>query len=68
VGDSARPSKGPEGAGLPTPETEHEEINRYETSGIEERHGSVPLWLIGVIVVLVIWMVYYLIRYWTAPA
>jgi hypothetical protein len=44
---------------------ERSEINRYETSGIEERHGIVPAWLIGVIVILAIWMVYYLIRFWT---
>ena len=41
-----------------------DEINRYEHSGIEERHGTVPLWLKGVIVVMLVWMVVYLIRYW----
>ena len=45
-------------------EQERGEVNRYETSGIEERHGSVPAWLIGVIVVLAAWMVYYLVRFW----
>lgn len=48
-------------------EPEHAQINRYETSGIEERHGKVPAWLGAVIVVLAIWMVYYLIRFWTPP-
>jgi hypothetical protein len=41
-----------------------DEINRYEFSGIEERHGTVPLWLKGVIVVMFVWMVVYLRRYW----
>jgi len=49
-------------------ESEHGEINRYEASGIEERHGKVPAWLAAVIVVLAIWMVYYLIHFWTPPA
>ncbi len=41
------------------------ETNRYEYSGIEERHGTVPLWLIAVYLSLAIWMVYYLVHYWT---
>jgi hypothetical protein len=41
-----------------------DEINRYVSSGIEERHGSVPGWLVAVIVTLVLWMVYYLVHYW----
>ena len=44
---------------------EHSEISRYEFSGIEERHGVIPKWLSAVYVVLLIWMVYYLIRFWT---
>jgi hypothetical protein len=44
---------------------EHSELNRYEFSGIEERHGFIPKWLAGVYVVLLIWMVYYLVRFWT---
>lgn len=41
------------------------EITRYEPSGIDERHGTVPAWLTAVYVALLIWMVYYLIRFWT---
>jgi hypothetical protein len=41
------------------------EISRYETSGIEERHGRIPKWLAVVYVALLIWMVYYLVRFWT---
>lgn len=44
---------------------DHTEVSRYEFSGIEERHGIVPKWLVGVYVVLLIWGVYYLIRFWT---
>ena len=34
-------------------EDDHEsEINRYEFSGIEERHGTVPTWLAVVYVVM----------------
>ena len=41
------------------------EISRYEFSGIEERHGTVPKWLAAVCAVLLVWMVFYLIIYWT---
>ena len=41
------------------------EISHYEFSGIDERHGKIPAWLAIVYVALVIWMVYYLIRFWT---
>src|SRR5216684_1228567 len=47
-------------------ESEHKsEISRYEFSGIEERHGIIPKWLAAVYVVMFLWMVYYLIGYWT---
>ena len=41
------------------------EVSRYEFSGIEERHGKIPKWLACVYVALLIWMVYYLVRFWT---
>ena len=37
---------------------------RYSDSGIQERHGHVPLWLWAVVVGLTIWGVYYTISYW----
>jgi hypothetical protein len=40
-------------------------ITHYDFSGIDERHGRVPPWLAVVYVALVIWMVYYLVRFWT---
>jgi len=44
---------------------EHSEISHYESAGIDEKHGVIPKWLTGVYVILLIWMVYYLIRFWT---
>jgi hypothetical protein len=43
---------------------EEPEVHRYEFSGIEERRGIVPGWLIAVMTVLGLWMVYYLVRFW----
>ncbi len=39
----------------------------YASAGIGERKGSVPLWLWGVVVSLLIWGAYYLVTYWNAP-
>jgi len=44
--------------------TEKEEEYLYKQSGIRERHGSVPLWLKLVVVALLIWSLYYMIRFW----
>lgn len=44
---------------------ESPEITHYEFSGIDERHGRIPAWLAVVYVALLIWMVYYLLRFWT---
>jgi hypothetical protein len=42
-------------------------VYTYESAGIAERKGNVPLWLWGVVVSLLIWGVYYLVTYWNAP-
>lgn len=47
-----------------TPEAEDQEVYHYAYSGIREQHGFVPLWLKLVTLGLIIWGVYYLIRYW----
>jgi len=39
----------------------------YADSGIEERHGHVPLWLWGVAAALAVWGVYYLVANWSPP-
>ena len=43
-----------------------EEVYVYEHSGIQERHGKVPLWLLGVVFGLIAWSIYYMIRFWNA--
>jgi hypothetical protein len=42
-------------------------VYNYESAGIAEREGNVPLWLWIVFVTLLIWGVYYLVTYWNAP-
>jgi hypothetical protein len=39
----------------------------YESGGIAERDGHVPVWLWLVVVSLLIWGVYYLVTYWNTP-
>ncbi|MCC2626505.1 MAG: hypothetical protein K0S14_155 [Thermomicrobiales bacterium] len=39
----------------------------YQHAGIEEHEGRIPLWLAGVVAGLLIWSVYYMIRYWSEP-
>lgn len=38
---------------------------RYEHSGIQERHGGIPIWLALVVLGLIVWSIYYTIRYWS---
>lgn len=49
-------------------ENRQDQVYYYENSGIEERHGRVPLWLWAVAVALVVWGIYYLVAYWSPPA
>jgi hypothetical protein len=42
-----------------------ESTTRYELSGIEERHGIVPAWLGIVYAVMLVWMVWYTIVFWS---
>ena len=42
------------------------DVYRYEASGIEERRGRVPVWLTLVVFGLLVWAVYYTIRYWSS--
>ncbi len=37
----------------------------YQDSGIAERHGAIPLWLKLVSIGLIVWSIYYTIRYWS---
>lgn len=45
----------------------HPDTYLYPTSGIEERHGAIPLWLKLVAIGLIVWSMWYTIRYWNAP-
>jgi len=40
------------------------EIYLYKEAGIWERHGKIPLWLVFVAIALLIWGVYYTVKYW----
>ncbi|HXC61445.1 MAG TPA: cbb3-type cytochrome c oxidase N-terminal domain-containing protein [Nitrospiria bacterium] len=42
-----------------------DEVYLYKDSGIRERHGVIPLWLQLVSYGLIIWGIYYTIRYWS---
>ncbi|WP_447979996.1 cbb3-type cytochrome c oxidase N-terminal domain-containing protein [Candidatus Nitrospira bockiana] len=51
-------------------ESEHEpagppEMYVYEPAGIREYSGSVPMWLKLVALGLIVWGIYYTIRYWS---
>lgn len=37
----------------------------YRHAGIREREGGIPLWLKLVCISLIVWSVYYTIRYWS---
>ncbi len=50
-----------------TSEQASESVYTYESAGIAERRGNVPIWLWGVVVSLLIWGLYYLVTYWNAP-
>lgn len=54
--------------GKPEPGSANESVYYYGDSGIEERHGHVPLWLWAVAAALLAWGIYYLAAYWTPPA
>lgn len=42
-------------------------VYAYESAGIAEREGNVPIWLWIVVISLLIWGIYYLVTYWNAP-
>jgi hypothetical protein len=64
-----RPDQKPAGSGKPEPleavETPaHLEEDYQYVSGIVERVGHVPIWLQLVYYALIVWGVYYIVRYW----
>jgi hypothetical protein len=62
-GESAAGAGGPAGRSR-----QSDRVYTYQSAGIGERKGRVPAWLWVVAVLLVIWGLYYLIRYWNPPA
>lgn len=46
-------------------EASRREVYLYKDAGIEERHGAIPLWLQLVAYGLIVWAIYYTIRYWS---
>ncbi|MEW5942483.1 MAG: hypothetical protein AB1710_01355 [Pseudomonadota bacterium] len=59
-----------------TPEDERQESEAgepqkdtyvYGETGIEERRGAIPSWLIAVAVGLIAWAIYYAVTYWSPP-
>ncbi len=42
-------------------------VYTYESAGITEREGKVPVWLWIVVVLLLVWGFYYLVTYWNPP-
>ena len=56
-------------SGLSAPERQESSDNGkpylFRHAGIEERKGYIPVWLILVAVSLILWSVYYTIRYWS---
>jgi hypothetical protein len=39
----------------------------YGETGIREKHGAIPLWLIAVAAGLIAWAIYYAVTYWSPP-
>jgi hypothetical protein len=50
----------------PVPPEGEPAIYRYEPSGIRERSGHIPTWLKLVSLGLIVWGIYYMIRYWSS--
>jgi len=42
-------------------------VYTYQSAGITERKGNVPIWLWIVVASLLVWGIYYLVSYWNAP-
>jgi hypothetical protein len=45
---------------------EHNEKEQFAPD-VESYEGGVPAWLIVVYVILAVWGIYYLIKYWNGP-
>ncbi len=53
-------------AKLPAETAGESDIYLYESAGIRERSGHIPAWLKLVAMGLILWGIYYTIRYWSS--
>ena len=66
--EQGKPRTDPTGKPEPTqPESsERQQAYVYRHAGIREREGYIPIWLALVVIGLLVWSVYYTVRYWSA--
>lgn len=50
----------------PSETPDESDIYRHEPSGIMERSGYVPLWLKLVVFAIIVWGLYFAMRYWNS--
>jgi len=61
-------NRNPAGSGQETnPAHSQDSVYLYKDSGIQEKHGRIPPWLLAVTVALIIWGIYYLVAFWSPP-
>ena len=58
------PADTPQGAAGTHRDHGPDELEEYAGGYIQARHGTIPIWLIVVIVVLLVWAIYYGFTYW----
>ena len=56
-----------EGTDVGAPHDVDDDLYHYKDAGISEHHGRIPVWLVLVAVGLIVWGIYYTVRYWSAP-
>ena len=63
--EQRKPRTDPVGKPQPTPPESSgtQQAYVYRHAGISEREGSIPVWLMLVVIGLLIWSVYYTVRY-----
>ncbi len=54
----------PRSPGTPRGKRREDTIEEYGGGAIKARHGRVNWWLLAVYVVLIVWGVYYALKYW----
>ncbi len=68
MNSEADPNRGPVKEGQPEEATRAQgSVFLYKDSGILEKHGHIPPWLLAVVVALIVWGIYYLVAFWSPP-